>query len=256
MRWQTITISHMHVWAGDYEKFIFIEIRWAIWTIVRRRVEQLIKAMADNGAGGAEMPINGQRLARRTSNLRRAGGNRDDGKLMKGCGGRCRDGSYSCRLTRGVWDERELRVPSLGKMRHTYTSSSVLKISRKCHEHDGVWLLRANAEAVEAMEWAQPGRGGQRYSMEDSRDKRSKLKSRAGKLHYQGKINRPPSSKDKLLKGNGDSNWWRTPLTYTVLWKVLSASLAGWSHLSLRLISMVNQEGVIIELQKSGFVGD
>jgi hypothetical protein len=49
----------MHVWAGDYEKFVFVEIGWAIWTIVRRRVEQLVKAMADNGTGGAEMPIDG-----------------------------------------------------------------------------------------------------------------------------------------------------------------------------------------------------
>jgi hypothetical protein len=51
----------MQVWAGDYEKFVFVKIGWTIRTIVRRRVEQLIKAMADNGAGGAEMPIDGRK---------------------------------------------------------------------------------------------------------------------------------------------------------------------------------------------------
>jgi hypothetical protein len=73
---------------GDYAKFIFVEIGWAIWTIICCRVEQLIKAMADSGAGSTEMPIDGRRLVRRTGNLRRAGGNQDDGRSTKGCGGR------------------------------------------------------------------------------------------------------------------------------------------------------------------------
>ncbi|KIM80048.1 hypothetical protein PILCRDRAFT_89870 [Piloderma croceum F 1598] len=238
MRWQTIAVSRMQVWAGNYEKFVFVKIGWAIRTIVRRRVEQLIKALADNGTGGAEMPIDGKKLVRRAGNLRRA----------------------------GVWGRFVFLLADSWGMECTRAKTveprqdAILKISRKCHEQD-VRFPGVNTEAAEAMEWAEPGHGGRPVQMRtdgnsstpwhtsrarnakgsvylscmslffganivgcSTEDRRNKCEVTSFKMkwlvHHDDTVMARPEA-------TGDSNWWGTPSIYTMLCVSMQTQIAA-----------------------------